>query len=91
MPSFKITARQVNSKVALTIVYYINTPGLKKVSYIYCIISTSALLVPLVFSTKCQQSVIKTVGLSLSEVVTIALASESVVLYNFISPSQMVA
>ena len=27
LPSFKITARQVNSKVALTIFYYINTPG----------------------------------------------------------------
>jgi len=27
---FKITAPQVNSKVALTIFYYINTPGFKK-------------------------------------------------------------
>jgi len=30
MPSFKVTARQVNSKVALTNFYRINTPSFKK-------------------------------------------------------------
>jgi len=30
MPSLKNTARQINSKVALTIFYYINTPSFKK-------------------------------------------------------------
>jgi len=30
LPSFQITARQVNSKVALTISYNINTPSFKK-------------------------------------------------------------
>jgi len=33
MPSFKNTARQINSKAALTIFYYNNTPGFEEMSH----------------------------------------------------------